>query len=65
MIRSKLTSLFLSAATASFTISSVQGAEMTGYLMDNLCISMCEGKTEGCTPDNSNPFFTPQEHTGW
>lgn len=42
-------------------------AMMTGYIMDNQCINLCKDREpfSGCTPDGSNAFYSPQEHTGW
>ena len=39
---------------------------MTGYLMDNKCLELCQNAAPfaGCTPDGSNSFYTPAEHTG-
>ena len=42
--------------------------EITGYLMDNLCINNCQERGmegEACNPDGSNSFFSPETHTGW
>ena len=62
MIAAKLSLLLASAA-------SVHGAEMRGYLMDNQCINVkCAGKeksTDPCTPDLTNSFWNPEDHTGW
>ena len=40
---------------------------MTGYIMDNLCMNNCENAEPfaSCTPDGSNAFYNPQDHTGW
>ena len=42
------------------------GAEMTGYLIDNQCIRLCETseKEASCAPDGINVFFRPEKHTG-
>ena len=60
MIAAKLSLLLATAAIA-------HGAELTGYLMDNLCINLCRGTTgpTPCTPDLTNAFYTPEDHTGW
>jgi hypothetical protein len=60
----KLFLLLASAATCA-----IHGATqtMTGYLIDNLCLDMCQGKAPGdaCTPDAINVIYYPEKHTGW
>jgi len=48
------------------TAPAADGAELTGYLMDRLCVTNCLAVDDGggCAPDGSNAFFTPQRHTG-
>lgn len=60
----KLCLVLASAATSA--IHAAKQAK-TGYLIDNFCLDMCEGKSPGdaCTPDNTNVIYSPQEHTGW
>lgn len=40
---------------------------MKGFLVDKQCVNLCETVEEGvpCTPDQTNVFYNPQDHTGW
>eukprot|EP00581_Thalassiosira_minuscula_P009580 CAMPEP_0183704044 /NCGR_PEP_ID=MMETSP0737-20130205/1529_1 /TAXON_ID=385413 /ORGANISM="Thalassiosira miniscula, Strain CCMP1093" /LENGTH=284 /DNA_ID=CAMNT_0025930855 /DNA_START=117 /DNA_END=968 /DNA_ORIENTATION=- len=63
MLKTKLSLLLASAA-----VSVAHGGELTGYLMDKLCVRKCEGKgkEDNCyLPDGSHVYYTPQDHTGW
>ena len=50
-------------ATIAAATSVANGAELTGYLYDVLCVDL-SAKSDGGPPDGSDAFLRPQDHTG-
>ena len=53
--------LFLATIAAATSVAN--GAELTGYLYDVLCVDL-SANPNGGPPDGSDAFLRPQDHTG-
>jgi hypothetical protein len=56
----------MALAASSMALAAETDISYTGYLVDNLCIKMCDGEMLNsgcCTPDGVNVYKNPSAHS--